>query len=263
MSSILDALKKLEKESSGDVPIPSSSSKLNARKVFARPAAEHSRRAILTAALSVVVLCGIITIMIRWIPAVFQHDTTSTKASPHHETPPAVHEPVPAISNAMPPLFPVVSIAPEPPFDIIRTGHSPEPKVEPPLELTAVFKPETRETIPETKPPEHAEYIGPTTMDEPKLPDAPPVISITPIPDKKEEAIVESETAENPFREDERVAIQALVWASAVSQRMAVINDRICKIGDQIAGVTVHDIGEDYVELDDGSNRWRQRFSVK
>jgi hypothetical protein len=126
------------------------------------------------------------------------------------------------------------SVAPTP--DAVLTAPPPEPR--------------QQETV-ETKPPPAmpapaAEKSQPTEIAEP------------PRPSEKKKA---DNTKE--FRKDDRVELQALVWAPEAAERFVVINNRLLKEGGSIDNITVVKINPDDVLLSEGADRWHQAFNIR
>ena len=69
------------------------------------------------------------------------------------------------------------------------------------------------------------------------------------------------ESAKN-FRNDPRIELQALVWASEAVERFVVINDRLVKEGGAVDNIVVMQINRDDVLLSEGSNQWHVKFKI-
>ena len=65
------------------------------------------------------------------------------------------------------------------------------------------------------------------------------------------------------FRSDPRIELQALVWAPEASARFVVINDRLLKEGGSTDGITVVQINRDDVLLSEGADRWHEKFKIR
>lgn len=65
------------------------------------------------------------------------------------------------------------------------------------------------------------------------------------------------------FRNDPRIDLQALVWASETAERFVVINNRLIKEGGAIDNIVVIRINPDDVVLTDGSDRWHEAFTIR
>ncbi len=85
-----------------------------------------------------------------------------------------------------------------------------------------------------------------------------------------EEAAVATQETEPPpsqeekdYRKDPRIELQALVWAPAPEARFVVINNRLIKEGGSTDGIVVVRINRDDVLLADGIDRWYQSFDVR
>ncbi len=66
-----------------------------------------------------------------------------------------------------------------------------------------------------------------------------------------------------PVANDSRFELQAIAWSSDPKNRIAVINGRILREGESIERVLVTHIGKDDVIFKDGRNEWRQVFRIK
>ncbi len=80
-----------------------------------------------------------------------------------------------------------------------------------------------------------------------KTPDAPPV------PDKADAT---------PEKQIQGISIQALVWSTDPQRRMAVINNQIVHIGDMLNNFRIKDIGSDYVILQEGGQDSKVKFQI-
>jgi hypothetical protein len=65
------------------------------------------------------------------------------------------------------------------------------------------------------------------------------------------------------YHSDERIDLQALVWAPQAADRFVVINNILLKEGGSIDKITVVRINEDDVLLSEGSDRWYQEFKIR
>ncbi|MCB2146747.1 MAG: general secretion pathway protein GspB [Deltaproteobacteria bacterium] len=65
------------------------------------------------------------------------------------------------------------------------------------------------------------------------------------------------------FRSDPRIDLQALVWAPEAAERFVVINNRLIKEGGSVDNIVVVRINPDDVLLAEGSDRWHEAFKVR
>jgi hypothetical protein len=63
--------------------------------------------------------------------------------------------------------------------------------------------------------------------------------------------------------EDKAVTLQAISWNPDPARRLAVINSRLCREGDALAGYRILRINPDDVELGDGRTRGRLVFEQR
>jgi hypothetical protein len=66
-----------------------------------------------------------------------------------------------------------------------------------------------------------------------------------------------------PTKDDPKITLQAIAWAEAPEGRFAVINNRIIKEGQSVAGYTVVSINRNAVRFKDGGREWYQLFKVR
>ena len=72
------------------------------------------------------------------------------------------------------------------------------------------------------------------------------------------------ETAPEPeIMEDGPLTLQAISWADAPENRIAVINGKICRQRDRIDGYRIQTINPDDVRVTDGEKTWRLRFGIR
>ncbi len=65
------------------------------------------------------------------------------------------------------------------------------------------------------------------------------------------------------FRSDPRIDLQALVWAPEAAERFVVINNRLVKEGGLVDTIAVVRINPDDVLLAEGSDRWHEKFKIR
>jgi hypothetical protein len=83
---------------------------------------------------------------------------------------------------------------------------------------------------------------------------------------KKEKQSPSDPTAgqrEGPSPQDPEFEIQAIVWADVPESRFAVINGVIVRAGGIIEGVSVTDIGTDYVSFKSGQRTWKMKITTE
>lgn len=71
------------------------------------------------------------------------------------------------------------------------------------------------------------------------------------------------EDSQEVFRSDDRIDLQALVWAPDATDRFVVINNCLLKEGGAIDNITVLRINKDDVLLSEGSDQWHQEFKIR
>ena len=117
------------------------------------------------------------------------------------------------------------------------------------------------------KPPPGGERKPVVTPESSPQPTAPP-------PAKPTRRAVEMASAPQPsevtrqetqkvFRSDERIDLQALVWAPESADRFVVINNRLLKEGGSVDKITVVRINQDEVLLSEGADQWFQEFKIR
>lgn len=83
------------------------------------------------------------------------------------------------------------------------------------------------------------------------------------------ETVVASQPAAAPlnagkfFKSDPRIELQALVWAPESTERFVVINNRLIKEGGSVDNIVVVRINPDDVLLAEGSDRWHEAFKIR
>ncbi len=72
------------------------------------------------------------------------------------------------------------------------------------------------------------------------------------------------ETASEPeIMEDGPLTLQAISWADAPENRIAVINGKICRQKERIDGYRIQTINPDDVRVTDGEKTWRLSFGIR
>lgn len=143
----------------------------------------------------------------------------------------------PNSKGSVPPVKP----AQEPPREPAPAAPSPVPP--PPLPLHKTRRPAAKmKTEPVTAPPVHSPA---------KTPETKPPSTNAPSDSGK------------IFRNDPRIDLQALVWAQDADARFVVINNRLVKEGDSVDTIVVVRINQDDVLLAEGSDKWHEEFKVR
>jgi hypothetical protein len=78
---------------------------------------------------------------------------------------------------------------------------------------------------------------------------------------RRPETVEPRVTREPP--EASRFKLEAIVWSSNPESRFAVINGRIVRAGGAVEAVDVREIGRDFVALRSGGQDWKLRFTVE
>lgn len=268
MSSILEALKKAEREAAADHapvtpwPAPPSES----------PSVDTPRRVgrwILTA----VVLSGVISAVAVWqfrqgdAPEPGSPMPTHTPAVPVDRDrspvvadrslqpagPPRANPPLPA---AAAPALPPASSHPAP-EQISRTIAPPPPKPAPGAQQGA---PQTKPVAVVPPPPPERKRSAKTDASVAPIAETTPPSAVV---DKDADQSRSTPDAEQPFRHDPRIQLQALVWSPIAGERFVVINNRLIKEGGSVDNIVVVSINRDDVLLSEGGDRWHERFQVR
>jgi len=80
---------------------------------------------------------------------------------------------------------------------------------------------------------------------------------------KKEKKGSPAGPEEGPSAQDPEFQLQAIVWSDAPESRFAVINGVIVRAGGMIEGVSVTDIGRDYVSFKSGQRTWKMKMTTE
>ena len=256
MSSILDALKKAERESAID---GSAGTPWPAPLSMPSPHRKRSRRWWVPLGF-VVGLCvfGVVFWQMRQSDITRPADSMSVLPSrplpnPNHSVPPPVAEaqkPIVPVAE-QPQTLPGKTLIDASPHQ--ATGNAPASEVQV-SDAMAVAKP----VQPEKKPLRSA------------IPDPEPVIApvenATPL---SAETALTSQSVAAPlntkkfFKSDPRIDLQALVWAPESAERFVVINNRLIKEGGSVDNIVVVRINPDDVMLAEGSDRWHEAFTIR
>ncbi|MDX2452781.1 general secretion pathway protein GspB [Desulfosarcina sp.] len=256
MSSILDALKKAERESAIDrsagtpwpAPLPMQS-----------PYRKRSLRWwVLLGIVGVVCVAGVTLWQVR------QPDTTpppdSISAAAPLPLPKPDHRVTPPVAEAPPPNLPVADPAQAPP---VKTPMDASPG-----QATA------NAPASEAHVPDPMVVVTPVQPGKRPLPRAIPKSDpvIAPVQDpapRPAETAVASQPAAAPlnagkfFKSDPRIDLQALVWAPDSTARFVVINNRLIKEGGSVDNIVVVRINPDDVLLAEGSDQWHEAFKIR
>jgi hypothetical protein len=89
-----------------------------------------------------------------------------------------------------------------------------------------------------------------------------------PAPKSPADGVAESEeqpppAEEKKFKNDPRIDLQALVWAESSEERFVVINNQLIREGGTIDNIVVEKINPDDVRLAEGSDRWYEAFQIR
>lgn len=66
-----------------------------------------------------------------------------------------------------------------------------------------------------------------------------------------------------PYHDDPGIELQAIAWDNIPGNRIAVINNRIVRQGASIDGIIVKRIGKNEIIFQDGDKKWIQKFKLK
>lgn len=265
MSSILEALKKAERESAegrdADLPLPT-------------PLPERSpyptvRRRWWLPLGALGVLC--IGMALFWQ---FQRPGPSRTA---------IATPPPPVPDKQPSSLPPNRQAerPEPPpvpknkpLAVVKAPVSesaPAPRVEAPGATAVPVQPAQR-TVRKSPPPMVAKVppaIPPETRPQPPAPEpdgAPADPSRVAPRDTASSSLRPTsslEKSDKTFRSDPRIELQALVWSPDAAERFVIINDRLLREGASTDGITIVRINPDDVLVSEGSERWHEPFKIR
>ena len=242
MSSILDALKKAERESrtqgAAKLPLPA-------------PRAARRHRWWIVVGMVVVLGSGAAMLwhLYRPVAAPLRAGTASVPSSTvaGKIAPQPVKPKIP--TQPKPPAPPAGETAP--PMPPPQRTVSPQPVVP-----RTVARPGTPPPLPAGKTVEGGAATAAVKPPAAEPPAASPVPSTPP-------AQPRASVANKEFRNDPRIHLQALVWAPEAAERLVVINDRLIKEGGTVEGITVVRIDRDDVLLSEGADRWYQAFRIR
>ena len=276
MSSILDALKKAERESSveraGKIPGP-------ARLPKRSPYPPRRRRWWLPLGLLAVVCLGAV---LFWQfrpagvpqPAPASAPPPATQARTSSPPPMPRQEPIRLSARKEQAASAAPAADQKPPQ---RPEHRSAPALQAKAPATSPVKPVVPPTekridrtlltaLPEKAPPASEERVSQVTA-APIDSAADPADEIQGQP-QEEVAVIPTapppaEESRKTYRSDPRIELQALVWAPEASARFVVINNRLLKEGGSTDGITVVQINRDDVLLAEGADRWHEKFKIR
>lgn len=259
MSSILEALKKAEKESP-KVDFTPELTKVDTRKAV-------SRRARGTRTLHRVMISTVVLVVLGlggWL-ALSHEDLFSTKGPPRADT--TVVEKGPA----QPPLDAAVE-APglDPVHEPTKKGtrrpadtKPADPNVAVDLEVKEGEPSETRPAGPRVA---GSQGAGERIQSAETKPVGPTVAAVREMrPVRRQEPPAEQPPSPMPeaHPEEARFKLEAIVWAESPQSRFAVINGHIVRIGGSLEGVSVTAIEKDHVAARSKGREWKMRFVVE
>ena len=246
MSSILDALKKLEKESEEQNQAPSWPDRVSGQKLNYR----LSRSSRVKRYLMVLFLAGFTIVIggvyLNYISQKEPITVTDTLKKAPFNVDSIEKQPVPPITPGRQPTrvtTPVQESSPVTP-----------PLTKPPLETTLSMKASPYPDV--ARPPapeidESAEPLSQNSIVEKEL------SGKTAAPEKKKKG------PSLDVKEDPRIDIQAIAWAPDEKDSFAVINNRIVREGESVGGVKILHIEEKSISLQDGGSKWQQNFKIR
>jgi len=86
---------------------------------------------------------------------------------------------------------------------------------------------------------------------------------ISPKKEKKSPPDSAASQEEGPSAQDPEFKLQAIVWSDVPESRFAVINGVIVRAGGMIEGISVTDIGKDYVSFKSGQRTWKMKMMTE
>lgn len=262
MSSILDALKKAEQESTADrgagtpwpAPLPAQSSYRQSTRRWWVP-------------LGIVVVLGVSGVIfwqIRRPDATRPADSVTAAPRSHkiHDSAP------PSVVQAPDPNMPTVEKKPARPTETVLEATAPLAEV-PPAKSPKKPPPAARPAaVPMVQPPalplEKTQRQAAVSKPDPVIvPPAAPIRRPAETAEEDRQPTPEPPDRDKTFRSDPRIDLQALVWAPQAAARFVVINNRLIKEGGSLDNIVVVRINQDDVLLAEGSDRWHEEFKVR
>jgi hypothetical protein len=239
LSSILDALKRAERESTPNGGMVAPRHPLSARSP------NRQRFRWWWVLLGVVFVSGVSGLIVWQV----QHRAAPGPAASVGAAPVSVksHDKE-AVPTATAPRQAARRAPTNPPAQSITQPVAPPPPAAPP-EAEPVVPPQRKTASP-----------APGAVSVPAAPKRPPVetAAVTMQP-----AAASQPENEKTFRSDPRIDLQALVWAPEAATRFVVINNRLIKEGGSVGNITVVKINPDDVLLAEGSDRWHVAFQIR
>ena len=244
MSSILEALKKAEQESTMD---RSAGTPWPAPRPMQSRYLKRSRRWWVLLGI-VVGLC--VAGVVRW--QVRQPDMTrpadSMPVLPSQPLPKPYHGVPPPVAEAPKPGVPIAEQPQTPPDKTLMDASPRQAAGNAPASEVQAEKRPLRQTAVATSVPVAAPAEDPALR--------PAETAVTSQPAAARET-------EKRFRSDPRIDLQALVWAPESGARFVVINNRLIKEGGSLDDIIVVRINPDDVLLAEGSDRWHEVFKIR
>ena len=256
MSSILDALKKAEQESTVD---RSAGTPWPAPLTVQSPYRKRSRRWWVLLGI-VVGLCvaGVVLWQVR--PPEMTGPADSMSALPSQPLPKPNHTVVPPVAETPKTRLTVAEQPQTPPGKTLMdasprqaTENAPasEVQVSDAMAVATPAQPE-KQPLRQTAVPTSIPVAAPTEDPAPR----PAETAATSQPAAARET-------DKRFRSDPRIDLQALVWAPESAARFVVINNRLIKEGGSVDNIVVVRINPDDVLLAEGSDRWHEAFKIR
>ncbi|MBN2122867.1 MAG: hypothetical protein JW821_01120 [Deltaproteobacteria bacterium] len=246
MSSILKALKKVEKQGAKQDVIPTFPQKIDTKKsVNQRVRGPWLLHRLLTGVLILVILVGG-----AWFLWTHGRSMMGPPVS-GKDAPPVQGEEARVAAVAMPVEKGEAPQGPGKEVGKITAGQ-PAPAERPPAEPGPA-------PVPEKRPPAEA----------PVIPGAPPAtkVAVSPAPVASVKAAPLSSPARRQVPErpvDEGAyKLEAVVWSKDPAGRFAVINGQIVRAGGAVGDLSVREIGRDFVAVRSGDRDWEMRFTVE
>ena len=90
-----------------------------------------------------------------------------------------------------------------------------------------------------------------------------PLKPSTSLAQKRKESDAQNNQTSLPRITDSQLLLQAIAWSNDSSQRLAVINNRIVHEGETVDGYSITEIRQEDVVVNDGTNSWRLEFGLR
>jgi len=78
-----------------------------------------------------------------------------------------------------------------------------------------------------------------------------------------EPSIIKADKAEIPVLDDPEMKLQAITWSKDPQKRIAVINNSILRQGEAVSGYRIDTINQDDVVLNDRDKKWKLLFRIR